>query len=542
MFVSTGSSGKRASFEETLRTPIPEEGHLWVPETLPIVSWPDASRPFWEFVSAAISPLIGADCSVPCRNALHEFPIALEQETRSIAALQLHRGPTLSFKDVGCSVAAELHRTFLPDKKNTRVIVATSGDTGSAAAHAFENICVLYPEGRVSHFQEQQMLQCEHATCLAIPEDFDACQRIAKRILREQRALSCNSVSLARLLPQIGMYAWAAAQRPHHIYFVPSGNYGNAVACLMAKRMGAPIESVHMACNANGTALVRFLNGQDYVPSTTIQTPATAMDVGTPSNAVRLFHCMQSGNPRDVIASVVSSANISTMADKTVCPHTACALHAAVRLGAPGSIIVRTADVKKFTYPRSSNARSPLVLHKPHALQKTCSTVLLVGMPGMGKTTLSFMLGGYDSDCTMIADRGKRNLPEVIASFDTTDAFIEYEGQTVIRMLDAVNTGDNTAVIATGGSAVHSAPLREYLTDNDNVLVVWLNREKVTVTDWSARGVVTPAHTPVTSPQQLEHLRNPLYAALADLELRTDLWDAQRSALALQSILRFFNE
>ena len=231
------------------------------------------------------------------------------------------------------------------------------------------------------------------------------------------------------------------------------------------------------------------------------------MDVGTPSNAVRLFHCMQSGNHRDVVASVVSSANISTMADKTVCPHTACALHAAVRLNTPGSIIVRTADAKKFTRFRS-NARSPIVLHNPHALTKTCNAVLLVGMPGMGKTTLSFMMGGHDSDCTMIADRGKRNLPEVIASFDTADAFIEYEGQTVIRMLDAVESSDaGAAVIATGGSAVHSAPLCEYLTDNDNVLIVWLNRDKVTLTDWSARGVVTPVHTPVTPPQQLKQLQ-----------------------------------
>ena len=292
LFVSTGGCSPSAvSFRQTLLQPIPQAGHLWIPESdLPRVSWPAADRPLWEFVSRAVSSIVGENCDDACRRALEgRFPIALEKhDVMRVHMLQLHRGPTLSFKDVGCRVAAELHRQFLDEEEDAaRVIVATSGDTGSAAAHAgFDRICVLYPKDRISPFQEAQMLEATNAVCMAVPGDFDACQHMAKRMLRFKQALSCNSVSLARLLPQIGMYAWAAAQAPDRVYVIPSGNYGNAVSCLMAKRMGAPIATIHMACNENGRALVRYLRGEAFIPSETKITPATAMDVGAPSNFV----------------------------------------------------------------------------------------------------------------------------------------------------------------------------------------------------------------------------------------------------------------
>ena len=263
------------------------------------------------------------------------------------------------------------------------------------------------------------------------------------------------------------------------------------------------------------------------------------MDVGNPSNAVRLFHYIGADN--DVTASVVDSDVIRDMTDRRVCPHTACALYAAIRLEVPGSIVVRTADAAKFRGDPVVRARSPFVLHRPAALRKTCRVVLLIGMPGMGKTTLSFMLGGHDSDHTMVADRAKNNLPEVIATFDTPDAFIEYEGQTAIRMLQASIARDGTTVIATGGSAVHSEPLRRFLKGNGDVVVVWLSREPVDTDgqDWSVRGVVVPSDVVVTRPEHLTAARTPLYAELSDFELRTDMWDAQRCAVALQSAIRF---
>lgn len=540
MFVSTGASTERVSFRETLRRPIPERGHLWVPEALPSVAWPpEGERPLWEFVSAALTPLVGEDCEEACKRALLSFPIALEKESDNILALQLHMGPTRSFKDVGCRVAAELHRTLAEDG---RVVVATSGDTGSAAAHAFENVCVLYPQGRVSPYQEQQMLANQSAVALAVPGDFDDCQRMAKDMLSAGEALSCNSVSLARLLPQIGMYAWAAARVPNRVFFVPSGNYGNAVACLMAKKMGARIQSVHMACNENGRALVDLLRGScaGYRPTSTIRTPATAMDVGRPSNAVRLLHYAEKG---DVAASVVSSGTIRHMVDKRTCPHTACAMYAALQERIPGAVVVRTADAVKFSTPLIQNTqqRSPFVLRTPRGIRKRSPrAVLLVGMPGTGKTTLSFMLGGDCSDCVMVGEKGQKHLPEVIATFDTPDAFIAHEGQTVIRMLDSAR---EARVLATGGSALHSNALRSYLRGNDGVVVVWLRREAAAPSDWSAdwsaRGVVVPLGTSIESPEQVKRLRTPLYAAAADFELRTDVWDAQRCAVALGALVQF---
>ena len=517
-----------------------------MPTTLPKVQWPAQDRPLWEFVNAVLTPLIGQDCGEACRRGLEHFPISLDAcgPAKHRVALQLHLGPTKSFKDVGCRMAAELHRMF---GKNRRVVVATSGDTGSAAAHAFDNICVLYPQGKVSAYQERQMLDSQRAVALAVPGDFDDCQRLAKSMLAAGEALSCNSVSLARLLPQVGIYAWAASRVSSRVFVVPSGNYGNAVACIMAKRMGAPIQSVHLACNANGAALVKYLNGgETYSPGDTVQTPATAMDVGRPSNAVRLFRYLDATG--DVSASVVSTPDIQAMADKHTCPHTSCALHAALRLNVPGVVVVRTADAAKFS-PGGPPPLSPFVLHRPNAVRKRRpSAILLVGMPGVGKTTVSFMMGGHDSDCTMVAERGKKALPEVIDEFSDADAFLEYEGNTVMRMLDSASsssTGDNAVVIATGGSAVHSSALRSYLACHANVVVVWLRQdlESAQPTDWSsnwsARGVVGPTGTRIESPDQVRRIRYPLYAKVADFQLKTDVWDAERCAAALGRLWEF---
>ena len=528
MFVSTGPSTKKlATFEATLLEPIPEPNHLWIPAALPAaVAWPDAEAPLWRFVNAAMAPLVGRDCSDECRAALENFPIALEPEA-GVLALQLHRGPTLSFKDVGCRVAAELHRTFLRDGRR-RVLVATSGDTGSAAAHAFDDVCVLYPGGRVSRFQEQQMLGHESAVCLAVPGDFDDCQRLAKQVLRDGGAVSSNNVSLARLLPQVGIYAWAAVRAPHRVFFVPSGNYGNATACLMAKRMGAPIERIHLACNENGRALVATLrHGQPYEPApTTVRTPATAMDVGRPSNAVRLFHYLR--GHRDVSASVVTNQEIRQMTDRATCPHTSCALHAALRADVPGPIVVRTADAAKFV-GANTNPRPPYVLLDPSVLtQRACRSLLLVGLPGADKTTLSTMLGGVDSDCEMVHDLGKKDLAEAIAMFKTPEAFLEHEGNFVVRLLL------NHAVVATGASAAHSQALRRHLKDSSDVLVVLLEQGGV--------AAVVPSDNSVES-SQLKHMRRllcPLFRSVAHLKLRTDMWDPRRCAAALRSTMRFF--
>ena len=556
LFISTGPSSREVSFETTLLNPIPEPGHLWMPKCLPQVNWPSCSAPLWKFVSAALTSLVGRDCSAPCEKALRDFEIALERETPEILALQLHRGPTKSFKDVGCRVAAALYQTFLSEN-NQRVIVATSGDTGSAAADAFDNVCVLYPEGRVSTYQEKQMLSRENATCLAVRGDFDRCQHLVKAILEKREALSCNSVSLARLLPQIGMYAWAASQAPHHVYFVPSGNYGNAVACLMAKQMGAAIQQVHMACNQNGNALVRWLAGRDdaYRPSDTVETPATAMDVGRPSNAVRLFHLLSSSeemSSQSIRASVVSKNDIITMTDRTVCPHTACALHVALSVSCPGKIIVRTADACKFPTRvamqiQSNEESAPFVLRNPKALFKKCRVILLVGMPGTGKSTLSGCLGGHDSDKTMIRDRRETNLPKVIKTFASADAFIEYEGRTIVNMIEETRRHQETptTVIATGGSAVHSNVLYEFVTNTADVLIVWLRRygeeELVSADEWNTRGVLVPTGVDVRSALDLKRLRNPLYAEIADLELRTDVWDARRCTKALERVMKYWN-
>lgn len=334
-FRSTGNRKSTTNRDGVLRRPIPEPGHLWMPIELNTVQWPESGRDAGTFISHVVRIFFGTEIAPETFQ-----PIDLTQHDERTHVLNLHRGPTQSFKDVGCTAAARI-------QTEGRVVVATSGDTGSAAAHAFgPRALVLYPTGRISSYQEKQMLDSEAAVC-AVEGDFDDCQGIAKQIIRQGGIGSCNSISLARLLPQIGYFAWAAFRCPDATFIIPSGNLGNATACVMARRMGAPVGDVVVACNENGRALYdHVVGGCAYEPSRTVATPSSAMDVGYPSNLVRLWYL----GMKNVHVRVVSCDRVTTtssLGGEKVCPHTAVGLTVAEKW--PGNVVVvRTADAIKF--------------------------------------------------------------------------------------------------------------------------------------------------------------------------------------------------
>jgi threonine synthase len=303
--------------------------------------------------------------------------------------LELFHGPTAAFKDIGARfLAASLRPIPRTDDRRLTILVATSGDTGAAVAAAFHRqsgvrVVILYPDGRVSPRQAHQ-LGCfgENVHTLRVAGCFDDCQRMVKAALNDAalqarcRLSSANSISLGRLLPQMSYYAhaaldhWRRHDAPMH-FIVPTGNLGNALACLWARAMGLPIGRVQLACNANQT-LPEYFAGADYRPRAAIATLANAMDVGAPSNFERLrwsFPDQRALRAQVSVEAVDDDAIRATIAryarDHGVlaCPHTATALCVLDRLRERGDTapwtVVATAHPAKF-----EQVVEPLIGHR----------------------------------------------------------------------------------------------------------------------------------------------------------------------------------
>ena len=237
------------------------------------------------------------------------FPVPLVQLRERLHVLELFRGPTLAFKDVGARFMARLLAHFRQDDAPPlTVLTATSGDTGGAVAHAFHGlsgirVVVLFPDGKVSPRQERQFSTLGgNVTAVAVQGDFDDCQRLAKEafldpVLSERQALtSANSINIGRFLPQTTYFleAWARLRshqgnRTSILFSVPSGNFGNLAAGLLARRMGMTGVSFLAATNANDV-VPEYLRTGLYSPRPSTSTISTAMDVGNPSNLDRALH------------------------------------------------------------------------------------------------------------------------------------------------------------------------------------------------------------------------------------------------------------
>jgi threonine synthase len=235
-----------------------------------------------------------------------DFEIPIVEVEPDVYALELFHGPTLAFKDVGARVMARLMSALFVGDDSVTVLVATSGDTGSAVAHAFQGVphtrvVVLYPDGRVSPTQEAQLTmfndQPTNVRAYAIAGNFDDCQRIVKAAFSHPelaaRLTSANSINVGRLIPQMVYYAHAVAQLanralPAPVFSTPSGNFGNLTAGLMMKRVGLPVDHFVAATNVNDV-VPEYLTTGRYEPRASIHTLASAMDVGNPSNFDRMM-------------------------------------------------------------------------------------------------------------------------------------------------------------------------------------------------------------------------------------------------------------
>ncbi|WP_417883983.1 threonine synthase [Vibrio rumoiensis] len=302
---------EQVSFGQAVRQGLGRNQGLFFPSELPKFDDIESllAEDFISRSSKILSALIGDELSSEQVNELvsaaFQFPAPIKSVKDGVYALELFHGPTLAFKDFGGRFMAQSLAAVTADKgQKITILTATSGDTGAAVAHAFYgmeniNVVILYPKGKISPLQEK--LFCTlggNIHTVAIDGDFDACQSLVKQAfddqaLREEIGLnSANSINISRLMAQICYYFEAAAQmskaeRDNLVISVPSGNFGNLTAGLLAKALGLPIKRFIAATNANDT-VPRYLETGKWDPKPTIATTSNAMDVSQPNNWPRI--------------------------------------------------------------------------------------------------------------------------------------------------------------------------------------------------------------------------------------------------------------
>ena len=311
LYHSTNNNAPRVGLKEAILRSLPPDNGLYMPDALPVPDhafwkgWRELS--FREIGHAVAEAFFGEDVPVSALREIVDGALTFDAPLVTLAPgdhlLELFHGPTLAFKDFGVRFMARLMGwlTCGEDRELT-VLVATSGDTGGAVASAFHRISgtrviILYPQGKVSGLQEKQLTALGgNVTALEIDGSFDDCQMLVKSAFldRELAATlnltSANSINLARLVPQIFYYIYAASQLPDGVspvFVVPCGNFGNLTAGLLAMRLGLPVGHFVAATNRNDV-VPEFLRTGIYTPRPSVATISNAMDVGAPSNFVRM--------------------------------------------------------------------------------------------------------------------------------------------------------------------------------------------------------------------------------------------------------------
>lgn len=382
LYFSTNHKTPNVTLREAVLRGQAEDGGLFLP-----VSIPDLPASFIESVRAlslqeialeVSKPLLGDDVPAHALTGIVEralnFDAPLVRLAEGVYVLELFHGPTLAFKDFGARFMAQLMSYFIrnSDHKLT-ILVATSGDTGSAVAHGFLDapgieVIVLYPGGKISEIQEKQMTTLgRNIKALEVEGTFDDCQKLVKQAFTDKdlnaarQLTSANSINIGRLIPQMFYYFRAFAQLPKNrgdvVFSVPSGNFGNLTAGLMAKRMGLPISQFIAATNVNDV-VPQYLATGVFTPRPSCQTLSNAMDVGNPSNFARILELYRH-NHAAVSADILGSSHSDEETRRAIResyqkygylfdPHGAVGYLAQRRFSPDNGIILETAHPAKF--------------------------------------------------------------------------------------------------------------------------------------------------------------------------------------------------
>ncbi len=325
-YYSLNHKAPEVTFDEAVIKGIAPDKGLYFPENVPVLP-----ASFWDRIETlshneiayqVMQPFVGDSIDASSLREIvadvlsFDFPIVELEE--NVATLELFHGPTMAFKDVGARFMARCLGYFLEKREQTQeitVLVATSGDTGGAVARGFYKVpgiqvVILYPSGKVSDIQEKQLTTLgENITALEVDGTFDDCQAMVKRAFLDQeitskrQLTSANSINVARWLPQCLYYIFTYKELKKNgkelVFSVPSGNFGNICAGMVAHHMGMPVQQFIAAVNSNNT-IPRFMQSGDYAPAQTVATISNAMDVSDPSNFVRVLQLFE--NSRNTLS------------------------------------------------------------------------------------------------------------------------------------------------------------------------------------------------------------------------------------------------
>lgn len=312
-FYSTNNKSLRVSLQQAVTQGLAPDNGLYMPEHIPTLPSEFFNaihqKSFQEIAFTVAQNILGQDLPAAELKKIIEHTIQFDAPVirveKDVYALELFHGPTMAFKDFGARFMSQLLGYFSKQQdKEINILVATSGDTGSAVANGFlgvpgTRVVVLYPSGKVSDVQEKQFTTLgENITALEVDGTFDDCQRLVKQAFLNDELnskyflTSANSINIARLIPQSFYYFYSYGQVKDKgkpvVFSVPSGNFGNLTGGILAKRMGLPIERFIATTNTNDV-VPRYLHTKIFTPQASTQTISNAMDVGNPSNFVRLL-------------------------------------------------------------------------------------------------------------------------------------------------------------------------------------------------------------------------------------------------------------
>lgn len=308
---------EQVSFSQAVKQGLGRNQGLFFPEHIPAFDNVDELLELGlvERSVEVLAPFVEGDLTkeelLQVIDSAFNFPAKVNSVTENVASLELYHGPTLAFKDFGARFMAQCLSRFTDGEKIT-ILTATSGDTGAAVAHAFHGldnieVVILYPKGKISLLQEKMFTTLGgNIRTIAIEGSFDDCQALVKQSFDDKELAkaiglnSANSINISRLLAQICYYFEALAQLKAQqndkkvVLSVPSGNFGNLTAAMLAKALGLPIERFVAATNANDT-VPRYLQTGEWAPNDTVATISNAMDVSNPNNWPRIEFMLQEG-------------------------------------------------------------------------------------------------------------------------------------------------------------------------------------------------------------------------------------------------------
>ncbi len=407
MFISTNNRNLKFSFKDAVIKGMTADNGLFMPEKINSMHenfWQELNhKSFTEIAFNVIKNLI--DSEIPdtdLQNIIDKtfnFDAPLVELGDNIFVLELFHGPTLAFKDFGARFMATVLNYFNSvSKKKITILAATSGDTGSAVANSFlgskyVDVILLYPSGKVSKIQEQQLTTLgKNITALEIDGTFDDCQKLVKTAFLDEELnkllslSSANSINIARLIPQslYYFYTYSKFDSAEVIFSVPSGNLGNLTGGLIAKQLGLPVKKF-IAANNRNDVFEQYINTGQYLPRASIKTVSNAMDVGDPSNIKRILHLYEGNHQRikddisaysfDDVEILESIRNVAKIYNYIFDPHTAVGYLALQKYIMTNktvdtkNIVLSTAHPAKFLNVFDDDLRTKIII--PPQLEET---------------------------------------------------------------------------------------------------------------------------------------------------------------------------